>query len=440
MITLSLILCLSFLWFLALKELSYTELVASEIKNHYDLEFTQNEEIAVSLSTMLTYEDNYVENENPLTGTLIRFDSNGREINDLLKGVRTVEKHVKQEYLKNKYLIAPSMGVLYFFNSNVKSYNKDYVTKLVKEKKLYAQSDVDRKFYTRLLNWTANNRLNSVTEIYHDSFTGELVDTMYSPFFNLRDGHFMGYIYTDISRSYNQNLASSLIDGKKWVSLYLCFDKVGNGYCFYGRCQNAHLKNEIKTSKNYLIVGGVDIFSLAFNNRIFFVFCSLVFFVDIVFLMFYKRQNDYHYEKIYTDALTGVYNRRVLENLSSDNYSFIILIDCNKFKEINDTFGHSVGDKALKHIVRSIIKNIREEDIVLRYGGDEFVVIVKKNGKHEMLMAERISADIKESPLLIDNTVIPLSVSYGVSYVVSELSDAIADADIEMFKQKKESV
>ncbi|UNC52607.1 GGDEF domain-containing protein [Enterobacter huaxiensis] len=435
----SFVLCLSFLTVISFKELNYIELVTSEIKNFYDLEFTQNEEIALSLSTTLTYKDYATTSNHAIAGKLIRINESKEGVNDLLAGIRIIEKNVKPIYLKNKYLISPSAGVLYFFDADTKPFQHAIFSHIVKEKELYTRKEPDHGFYSRLLNWNANDRLNSVTGIYADSLTGELEDTMYSPFFDLRSGRFMGYVYADISRSLNNKLARKFVDGKKWVSLYLRFDETGEGYCFYGSCENALLKNETQTSKHYVIIGGVDIVSLALNNHAFIIFCIMIILVDIIVFILHKKQNDYHHTRIFTDALTGVYNRRVLENLNSDDYAFIILFDCNEFKEINDSYGHDAGDRALKQIVQIIINNVREKDIVLRYGGDEFVVVIKHGSRQAVLMAERISSDIKRNPLILGYEQVQLSVSYGVSYVSTKISDAIAEADIKMFEQKKEN-
>ena len=88
-----------------------------------------------------------------------------------------------------------------------------------------------------------------------------------------------------------------------------------------------------------------------------------------------------------TDALTGLYNRRHFEdNLEREflravryksNLSFAI-IDVDFFKKINDTYGHSCGDYVLKEIAYLILQTFRKTDLVFRYGGEEFTVIITK--------------------------------------------------------------
>ena len=82
-----------------------------------------------------------------------------------------------------------------------------------------------------------------------------------------------------------------------------------------------------------------------------------------------------------TDALTGIYNRRAFEQIcaeksTKDTKLAIILIDLDNFKTINDTFGHSIGDKALKLLAKTLENTFRKNDFVCRIGGDEFAVIL----------------------------------------------------------------
>ena len=82
-------------------------------------------------------------------------------------------------------------------------------------------------------------------------------------------------------------------------------------------------------------------------------------------------------KKLYIDPLTDAYSRRFFdEQLSKiDNESALAIIDIDRFKDINDRFGHIAGDNVLKEVVNVCKSNIRKEDAVVRYGGDEFVII-----------------------------------------------------------------
>lgn len=93
-----------------------------------------------------------------------------------------------------------------------------------------------------------------------------------------------------------------------------------------------------------------------------------------------------------TDYLTGVFNRRQLDRYikqkiqnSTEKKSFsAILIDLNKFKQINDNFGHAIGDEALRESVKIIRKCLRKDDFLARFGGDEFYVILDISDKEKL--------------------------------------------------------
>ena len=82
-------------------------------------------------------------------------------------------------------------------------------------------------------------------------------------------------------------------------------------------------------------------------------------------------------KKLYTDALTGAYNRLYLEEQLQhmDHVSAAAMLDMDHFKSINDRFGHQGGDAALQAVARTILANIRSTDALIRYGGDEFLLV-----------------------------------------------------------------
>lgn len=120
--------------------------------------------------------------------------------------------------------------------------------------------------------------------------------------------------------------------------------------------------------------------------------------------------NAYRYlgarELMYTDDLTGLYNYRYLHSIldqelrRGERYGFkfsVVFIDLDRFKEINDAFGHLVGSATLKEIGRLLRLCVREVDLLFRYGGDEFTaLLVETDRKGAAIVAERIRQTIEE--------------------------------------------
>lgn len=127
----------------------------------------------------------------------------------------------------------------------------------------------------------------------------------------------------------------------------------------------------------------------------------------------------------YTDYLTKLPNRKKFEEMTEykmtqsnrkDTRFAIMFFDLDKFKKINDSFGHNVGDKVLQGVAERIKNNIREEDLVSRLGGDEFTVLISNVESYEEIVeiSERMS-EIFETPIIIDGNEIEIRPSIGIS-------------------------
>lgn len=139
----------------------------------------------------------------------------------------------------------------------------------------------------------------------------------------------------------------------------------------------------------------------------------------------------------YRDSLTNAYTRAYLDDFSDNLNSSkaVALLDVDHFKSINDTYGHPVGDLALKEVA-GVIERIADKGTTIRYGGDEFLLIFNNITKDELYdILENITNNVEK--IIIKNyPTIKLSISYGVSYEASSLQDAIVVADKEMYKKK----
>jgi diguanylate cyclase (GGDEF)-like protein len=146
-----------------------------------------------------------------------------------------------------------------------------------------------------------------------------------------------------------------------------------------------------------------------------------------------------------TDALTGVGNRRALDEELRQLLRFgplplsLILVDIDHFKGVNDVFTHVVGDEVLKRVAASLSLQLRTDDQLLRYGGDEFVVLLPGTGDEEAdAVADRMRAAVRERPWGELAEGLEVSVTTGVAAVWS-LSGRRPDADAEkLFRRADE--
>ena len=126
------------------------------------------------------------------------------------------------------------------------------------------------------------------------------------------------------------------------------------------------------------------------------------------------------------DALTQCWNRRMIDELFANSIAestrkrskfSVMVLDIDHFKRVNDTFGHSGGDAALKHVVNILNTNLREYDQVGRYGGEEFVILLPATDRNEAWgVAERIRSAIQFQPTILnDDLKIELTVSIGIA-------------------------
>ncbi len=161
------------------------------------------------------------------------------------------------------------------------------------------------------------------------------------------------------------------------------------------------------------------------------------------------------YEELLTrmarrDPLTGVLNRYALEELlereanRSERYHHSIgflLIDVNRFKEINDRFGHVMGDKVLQAVATVIQDNVRDSDIVVRYGGDEFLVILPETNGETDLVKDRILVEVaqrnKTNPLLEFPVTLAIGSVHWSPGSGRAFEEVLAEADRLMYEDKR---
>ncbi len=155
-------------------------------------------------------------------------------------------------------------------------------------------------------------------------------------------------------------------------------------------------------------------------------------------------------KKAFIDDLTKVYNRRGLETklkfilmefIPGKSDFAIIFFDLDNFKEINDQYGHHAGDLILKKVAELIKKSVRENDMVCRYGGDEFIVVIFGVSKPIASgIGRRIVDRISKAKFIYNGNEIKVKVSGGLYYVDKreDLEDVIKKADEAMYEAKKQ--
>ncbi len=150
-----------------------------------------------------------------------------------------------------------------------------------------------------------------------------------------------------------------------------------------------------------------------------------------------------------TDDLTGLYNRRHFFNLGELEFARatryqhplgVVMLDVDHFKEINDTYGHAVGDAVLKGIAQRLKVSCRGVDILARYGGEEFSLLLPETNLSAALeMAERLRGCIADQPLETEDDYLSVTISLGVTTLskdTPDLSSLINRADQALLEAK----
>ena len=151
------------------------------------------------------------------------------------------------------------------------------------------------------------------------------------------------------------------------------------------------------------------------------------------------------------DPLTGVYNRRFgLQRLTeefgrstrSGDPLGVLMLDLDHFKAVNDTYGHVVGDRVLQAVIFAVRQVLREGDVLLRYGGEEFVIVLPGAGRDDLVqMAERVRRAVSEAEITEAGQRIPVTVSIGGSGLpdknTNNPQDLILVADAAMYSSKE---
>jgi len=153
--------------------------------------------------------------------------------------------------------------------------------------------------------------------------------------------------------------------------------------------------------------------------------------------------NEVLVELAHVDGLTGLGNRRALdrarERLADEQGgSSVIVVDVDRFKQVNDVHGHAAGDEVLRAVADRLRAETRAGDVVVRAGGDEFVVILEgTSGAVAREIADRFCARIGEAPIDVGGSALAVSVSVGVASGDGDVDALVRRADEALYEAKR---
>ena len=149
------------------------------------------------------------------------------------------------------------------------------------------------------------------------------------------------------------------------------------------------------------------------------------------------------------DALTNLPNRRGIQKFIEHEINrakrqqeqlTLILCDIDRFKQVNDNYGHDGGDVALKHVANLFKDTVREQDGVARWGGEEFLfVLPTTNESNGVVLAEKIRETLQSTPVQIKNSSLTITASFGVAQIQLEngVNNALSLADKALYRAKE---
>ncbi|WP_284155143.1 sensor domain-containing diguanylate cyclase [Sulfuricystis thermophila] len=162
-----------------------------------------------------------------------------------------------------------------------------------------------------------------------------------------------------------------------------------------------------------------------------------------------KRLMEHLRENALRDAMTGLYNRRFLEEYVSALVAgsqrrkspfSVLMLDLDFFKQVNDTHGHEAGDKVIKTLADILQRNIRSSDMAVRYGGEEFLVLLLDTGAEGALkVAEKIRAEVESTKISLPGGMLQKTLSIGVAEYPEDSDtfwQVVKFADVALYKAK----
>ena len=156
------------------------------------------------------------------------------------------------------------------------------------------------------------------------------------------------------------------------------------------------------------------------------------------------------YDSATRDALTRLYNRKYFLDTLRKEFAYclrhrrplsLVMFDVDRFKSVNDTYGHPAGDLVLQRIAQRVLDTVRTEDVLARYGGEEFALMLRDSPEtHALACAERCRAAVEASEYSFGGVPLQVTISLGVSTLVdarySQPEELIGAADTYLYRAK----
>jgi len=163
-----------------------------------------------------------------------------------------------------------------------------------------------------------------------------------------------------------------------------------------------------------------------------------------------EESNKKLHELAFYDELTGIGNRRYFELhaeklialvLREQNPAYLVMLDIDRFKQLNDTYGHPFGDTVLTALAKLLRESVRSSDVLCRYGGEEFFIMLPFTGESDALeFCARLQEGIRKLTFLHEGNTIRITVSMGVAALGMEantLKELVRNVDVALYQAKR---
>lgn len=299
------------------------------------------------------------------------------------------------------------------------------------------------KYYKRKLTRNIQDKGTVATPLYEDKLSGRTSYSVVSFIYNLNESdRAVAYLLYDHNPDELTSRILPFIQDMPWLNISITEKASGKQLCVMN-CDNAKDTKMADLSEplsgRYMLTVQMDITDSIITSLYFKIILILLIIHSFVLQKLIEKRMLGNREASIIDHLTKLYNRKVItlirNSISSRNY--IAIMDCNRFKEINDRYGHNAGDEVLIYISDTIRNETRKADIAIRHGGDEFMIILDvSNWEEAAAVIKRISLCISEKQFHFGSETVRTSISYGIAAYKGNLHLAIHDADQKMYAMK----